>query len=199
MTDRCLSFCSLTLGAMLLLTSGKPLRAQAAAKESQPKFRVCNETYALCTRAKCVRHGDGYSCTCEVRTGPSAGGYTQACNPPVKVTPGTPLPSRYFPIKSMVVCSSPKGTEPRPWAWCLDMPCTVDKDTTTAKCECTKPPKEQRAEPFVFYPRKDSCDLSGCEEGIISSATVEDVQEVTEFLAHSSLKPFDIKVLCPAK
>jgi hypothetical protein len=94
--------------------------------------------------------------------------------------------ARYFPIKSYAVC-----TNDRAWAWCLDKPCIIDKDDPTkAACACTTV-KDQG--PYGVVP--DGTD-SSCTTGIISSATVQQIDQVTDFLKGSSeLKPFDIKVL----
>jgi hypothetical protein len=174
MTDQ-LSLCGLTLGAMLLLANGGPLRAQGTA----PPFRVCKGTYALCTKAKCVDKGDSFfACKCDVIQGSSAGSGTQACawvptvNPPVA---GSWIPSRYHPIKSYVQCPISKPAEPRAWAFCLDSPCVVDKNKTTAECLCGK----ANGAPYVFT--TDKYNPAGCEENI-SSATVDAVNQITEFL-----------------
>ena len=157
MTEQCLSFCRLTLGAMLFLTNGMPLRAQAAPKCASPanpivgSFLVCDATYALCTTATCEPiKGGGYSCGCNVMQGPSAGSSDpkSACSklPHGTPTAGMQIPSRYYPIRSYVSCPISKREEPRGWAMCLDAPCVVDTNTSTARCTC----KKQTAEPYVF-------------------------------------------------
>jgi hypothetical protein len=205
MMERCLSFCCVTLGAMLLLTSGKPLRAQAApapttttttrGQPESPAFLVCKGTYALCTKAKCEDKGDFFSCECDVKQGLSAGSSKQACSwvPPVEPAPGLWIPSRYYPVESYVVCPISKREEHRTWAFCLDSPCMVDKDPLKAQCICGK----SKLEPYVFV--TDYYHLSGCESEIISSATVGDIQQITQFLEKTPLKPPHIKVLEPPK
>jgi hypothetical protein len=50
---------------------------------------------------------------------------------------------------------------------------------------------------YVFV--TDHYSLAGCESEIISSATVEGVEQITEFLKTSPLQSFPIKVLEPEK
>jgi hypothetical protein len=50
---------------------------------------------------------------------------------------------------------------------------------------------------YVFV--ADHYHLAGRESGIISSATVEGVEQITEFLKTSHLRPCPIKVLEPGK
>src|ERR1700678_2320504 len=86
-------------------------------------FTACKSTYALCTTALCTPvpgKKDVVSCRCNVKTGYSAG--TQACQDIKKTSKGEIIYSRYYPIKSYAVCSNN-----RPWGWCLDSPCTIDK------------------------------------------------------------------------
>jgi hypothetical protein len=103
-------------------------KAAAAAKP----FTVCKATYALCTRAKCRKKGNGYDCTCVVRTGWSAG--TQSCASIRRMEEAHQIPSRYHPIRSFVTC---KGGPARPWAFCLDSKCTASLDGKHAHCTCS--------------------------------------------------------------
>jgi hypothetical protein len=75
---------------------------------------------------------------------------------------------------------------------CLDKFCTVDKDDPTkASCACTTVEDEG---PYVIV--TDSYTDRTCTTGIISSATVAQITQVTDFLRKSSkLKPFNIKLL----
>jgi hypothetical protein len=154
----------------------------------QTDFKVCKSTYALCTTTPCApvagtKHT--VSCACEVKTGYSAG--LEACQEPTDTSEGKQIHSRYFPVKSYAVCGND-----RPWAWCLDRPCTIDKDDPTkAACACTSV-KDQG--PYVIV--TETYTDSTCTTGIISSATVDQITQVTDFLKkNSDLKPFDIKVL----
>jgi hypothetical protein len=153
-------------------------------------FTMCKSTYALCTTAACTPvagEDDALSCACEVRTGYSAG--QESCDDLAKHSDGAQLRSRYYPVKSYVVCSND-----RPWAWCLDKPCAIDKsDPTRANCACTTA-KDQG--PYVIVGETDT--PATCTTGIISSATVKGITEITDFLKTTSeIKPFPIKVVTP--
>lgn len=152
--------------------------------------------YALCTTAKCTPKDGGFSCRCDVQQGLSAGSSAEGCpfEPVIKPAGGVSIKSRYYPIRSYVPCSTPEGKEPRGWAFCLDAPCVIDsKNLSKAECSCTK----SNAEPYVFVTKHYS--TAGCDSEFISSATVSDVQGITEFLKTSPLKPFPIVVLTPPK
>jgi hypothetical protein len=96
-------------------------------------FKVCKSKFALCTVAWCdpiPGNGKQVSCHCTVNTGYSAG--QEPCQT-VKETPeGQQVRSRYSPVKSYAICSND-----RPWAWCLDKPCIIDKNNPeAAACAC---------------------------------------------------------------
>jgi len=158
----------------------------------QPDFTLCKSTYALCTTAPCTLvagQKDTVSCACDVKTGYSAG--TEPCQGKVETAKGTQVRSRYYPVKSYAVC-----TNDRPWTWCLDKPCIIDKnDPTKAACACTSVKEEGN---YVIVTSKYAA--STCTTGIISSATVTQIDQVTDFLKKSSqLKPFGINVLSSPK
>jgi hypothetical protein len=90
-------------------------------------------------------------------------------------------------VKSYAICDND-----RPWAWCLDKPCIMDKDDPAkASCLCTTV-KDQG--PYVIV--TDTYTDTTCTTGIISSATVKQDQQITDFLkTNKDLKPFDVKVL----
>ena len=162
-----------------------PLNGVSADDETD--FTVCKSTYALCTTASCIRVAgtkDTVACSCEVKIGYSLG--SESCQDPDQTSSGS-IKSRYFPVKSYAVCRNN-----RPWAWCLDKPCTVDKDDPTkASCTCTSVKDKG---PYVIV--TDSYTDKTCTTGIISSATVAQVTQVTDFLKKSTkLKPFNIEVL----
>ncbi len=94
-------------------------------------------------------------------------------------------------MKSYAICGND-----RPWAWCLDKPCAIDKDDPTkASCACTSV-KDQG--PYVIV--TDTYSDKSCTTGIISSATVDQITQVIDFLkTNADLKPFDIKVLNSGK
>jgi hypothetical protein len=173
---------------LLALTALIAIPVSSGHSADQPGFTLCKSTYALCTTAPCTPVAgtkDTVSCTCEVKTGYSAG--QKACQGVTKSSEGEQVRSRYYPVKSYAVC-----TNDRPWAWCLDKPCIVDKnDPSKATCACTSV-KDQGSYVIVTptYAR------STCTTGIISSATVTQITQVTDFLKTSTeLKPFDIEVL----
>jgi hypothetical protein len=176
------------LNCLLLLAALAVAPAGARAADAAPDFKLCESTYALCTTAPCTKVAgtkDTVSCACEVKTGYSAG--QEACQGVTETSKGKEVRSRYFPVKSYAVCSND-----RDWAWCLDKPCIIDKDDPTkASCACTAVNKQG---PYVIV--TDTETPTTCTSGIISSATVTQITQITDFLKRSSeLKPFDIKVL----
>jgi hypothetical protein len=168
---------------LLMLLSSATAFAQA------PAFKVCKSTYALCTTAMCSAIPGStteVSCACDVKTGFSLG--AQECTNATTAKEGDAIASRYFPIKSFVACSNE-----RQWANCLDAPCTraVGAASSSANCTCTL---AQGSAPYVITTDKYTADT--CTSGIISSATVDSVIEVTQYLETSKeLPPYDFKVL----
>ncbi|MGH6811556.1 MAG: hypothetical protein ACREDM_04175 [Methylocella sp.] len=159
--------------ALSLFAVSSLLAASGNAAAGQTSFKLCKSTYALCTSAECtsVPGKEGtVSCTCDVKTGWSAG--QERCQEK-EASEGKELRSRYFPVKSVAVCSND-----RPWAWCLDKPCIVDKNAPTkAACACTVV-KDQG--PYVIG--AETYNEKICTTGIISSATVTQITQVTDFL-----------------
>jgi hypothetical protein len=159
-------------------------------EEQQPNFKLCQSTYALCTTAPCTPvegKAKTVTCACEVKTGYSLG--QEDCQKVEDTAEGRQIRSRYYPVKSYAVC-----TNDRPWAWCLDKPCTIDKDDPSrASCLCGTV-KEQG--PYVIV--TETYTDTTCTTGIISSATVKDATAATDFLkTNKDLKPFEVKVLNP--
>ncbi|MEO6689986.1 MAG: hypothetical protein ABIS07_13635, partial [Dokdonella sp.] len=144
---------------------------------------------ALCTTATCSAIAGStteVSCACDVKTGFSLG--AQECTNAAAAKQGDSIASRYFPIRSFVACSNE-----RPWANCLDAPCTVAEGSAagSANCTCTL---AHGSAPYVITTGKYTADT--CTSGIISSATVDSVLDVTHFLETSTeLPPYDFKVL----
>jgi hypothetical protein len=160
----------------------------ALASLAADDFVVCQSTYALCTGAKCAPvpgKKDTVSCSCDVKSGYSVG--QQPCQEVKQTGEGQQIKSRYFPIKSYQACSNS-----RPWAWCLDKECVVDKkDPSKAECACTLV-KDQGTWVIVT----DTYHKSACTTGIVSSATVTQDHEITDFLKDNDLlKPFPVTVL----
>jgi hypothetical protein len=160
-----------------------------AATAAGPDFIVCKSTYALCTTAACSPipgQKDVVSCQCNVENDYSAG--LKPCNEK-KTAKGLQVRSRYHPISSYARCSNS-----RPWAWCLDAPCTVDKDNPSqASCACSVVSNQGD---YVVVNSDGQYNESSCTTGVYSSATIVELDQVTDFLkTHDSpLHPVDIKV-----
>jgi hypothetical protein len=73
----------------------------------------------------------------------------------------------------------------RPWAWCLDSPCVVDADTSTATCLCTQ--VASTVQPYVVI--QDHYDDATCTTDVWSSATVDSVLQISGFLQGSRELP----------
>ncbi|MBV8186788.1 MAG: hypothetical protein JOY64_35960 [Alphaproteobacteria bacterium] len=152
------------------------------------QLKVCESTFALCTIAHCdpIPGSDKeVMCHCTVNTGVSAG--AEACTGVQDTPQGKLLHSRYYPVKSYAVCSNN-----RPWAWCLDKPCLVDKNNPeAADCKCDVV-KDLGAYVIVTGQYTDAT----CTTGVISSATVPQIDQATQSLKASKLiEPFPIQVL----
>ncbi|HSB59614.1 MAG TPA: hypothetical protein VLD66_08445 [Methyloceanibacter sp.] len=176
------------LSTLFLLMALSVSMAGVVKAGDQTDFKLCQSTYALCTTAPCTPiegTKDTVACACAVETGYSAG--LEACQDPTDTAEGKQIRSRYFPVKSYAVCSND-----RPWAWCLDKPCIIDKDDPSkATCTCTSVSRQG-----LYVIVTDAYTPTTCTTGIISSATVTQITQVTDFLKGSGeLKPFDIKVL----
>jgi hypothetical protein len=152
-------------------------------------FKVCKSEFALCTIAPCDAipgNDKQVACHCTVNRGYSAG--QQPCQG-VKNTPnGEQIRSRYYPVHSYAVCSND-----RPWAWCLDKPCMVDRNNpqaATCTCDLVK-----NLGDYVIVTSEYTAHT--CTAGVISSATVKQITQVTDYLKANSktLAPFDIEVL----
>ena len=116
------------LPALILLTICILMATGCSEDETKVSYIVCESTYALCTTAKCTSIEEGQEtvlCDCEVKTGYSVG--STPCHEPIETPEGKQVVSRYFPIKSFAFC-----TNERPWAWCYDRPCIVDKSDDIA-------------------------------------------------------------------
>ncbi len=153
-------------------------------------FKVCKSTFALCTIAPCdpmPGNDKQVACHCTVNNGYSAG--QQPCQG-VKDTPeGQQIRSRYYPVHSYAVCSNE-----RPWAWCLDKPCVIDKNNPQAAL-CTCDAVKNLGDYIIVTSKYDPA--ATCTTGVISSATVAQSTQITNYLKSQSkaLKPFNIEVL----
>lgn len=176
---------AIVFGVVAALRGAPPAQAQA--------FKVCKSTFALCTIARCdpiPGNAKEVACHCTVNNGYSAG--QEPCQGIKQTAEGQQIRSRYYPVKSYAVCSND-----RPWAWCLDKPCTIDKNNPqAATCTC------DAVKNLGDYIIVTSADTAGtCTTGVISSATVQQSTQVTDFLKTKtkSLTPFPIQVLNQSK
>ena len=182
----CFSSRVLRCGAVLAVVGGL-MPALGVTGQAQD-LKVCKSTFALCTIAPCDAipgNDKQVSCHCTVNNGYSAG--AESCSG-VKATPdGQQIHSRYYPVKSYAVCSND-----RPWAWCLDKPCIIDKNNPeTAACTCDVV-KELGAYVIVT----SNYTSATCTTGLISSATVPQIDQATASLKKAKvLMPFPIQVL----
>lgn len=172
---------------MLLITAISALVSINAFAETKHSFVACEGKFALCTTALCkpTDKPDIVSCACEVKTGFSAG--WTACKAPETTEEGEKIFSRYSPIKSYVSCHNS-----RPWAWCLDKACIVDKNNPSkANCLCYS---VKNLGTYVVV--TDQATPTTCTTGFYSSATDDQVQEITDFLkTQPQLQPYPIKVI----
>jgi hypothetical protein len=176
-------FSLVTLSAADAATS-----APSSVPASSIKFTMCKSTYALCTTAACVPiagQKGNLNCPCSVHTGYSGG--VKACQAVQHTAAGDLVYSRYYPVKAYAECSND-----RPWAWCLDVPCLIDKkDPSKANCTCTVTKNQN---PYVIV--TDHYTAKTCSTGIISSATVSGITQISNFIqAQKLIPPFTIKVL----
>ncbi len=187
--------------ACLILAGLQPLGAAQAPSTTPPAplipastFYACRMTYALCTFSACeavVIIGDKATstCNCKVITdGWSVGAKDCKADKP----DGTQVKSRYFPIRTYARC-----TNKRPWAMCLDSDCTLDKnDKTKAACNCSV---KRDVGDYLVEPDSPG-NPSQCDTGIISSATVVDLDTISDFLQKQDKMPvYDMLVVNPQK
>ena len=162
--------------------------AASSVPAGSSSFTMCKSTYALCTTAACVPiagQKGNLNCPCSVHTGYSGG--VKACKAVAHTAAGDLIYSRYYPVKAYAECSND-----RPWAWCLDVPCLIDKnDPKKANCTCTVTKNQN---PYVIV--TDHYTAKTCTTGIISSATVSGITQISNFIQEQKLiPPFTIKVL----
>jgi hypothetical protein len=173
--------------AAVVITVGMSSAFGATARAQD--FKVCKSTFALCTIARCdpiPGNDKQVACHCTVNHGYSAG--QKPCEG-IKDTPdGRQIGSRYYPVHSYAVCSND-----RPWAWCLDKPCLIDKNNPQAAsctCDLVKNLGDYVIVTTDYTP-------ATCTTGVISSATVAQTTQVTDYLKTRTklLTPFKIRVL----
>jgi hypothetical protein len=152
-------------------------------------FKVCESTFALCTIAPCdpiPGNDKQVACHCTVNHSYSAG--QQPCQGRKDTPEGQQIRSRYYPVHSYAVCSND-----RPWAWCLDKACLIDKNNPQAAlcaCDLVKNLGDYVIVTSNYTPNT-------CTTGVISSATVQQITQVTDYLKDKTraLPPFNIQVL----
>jgi uncharacterized membrane protein len=172
-----------------LVAFASALTAVSIAPAHADGFKVCNSVFALCTIAACdpIPGSDKQvACHCTVNRGYSVG--HEPCQN-VKETPdGQQIQSRYYPIKSYAVCSNDRS-----WATCLDKPCIVDKNNPEAAL-CTCDVLKNQGD-YMIVTSKYTPDT--CTAGVMSSATVQQHEQVTDYLKTKAknLPPFPTQML----
>ncbi len=151
-------------------------------KEEKRQLTLCEQTYALCTSAKCVpMPGDPSRaiCTCTVEEGKS-----MATVPCEKLKPtvdenkirtiySTFNFKQYREGKKIMQC--PGGT---PWTDCLNKTCTVDPDNPTkAICTCDV---IRSSEDWVTF--GGGCETATCGKAYFSGAPVKASEEANAFM-----------------
>jgi len=182
MKTRFAIFLTVAMASGIVSVFSAPARAQ--------DFKVCNSTFALCTIAPCdpiPGNDKQVACHCTVNHSYSAG--QEECSG-VKDTPtGQQIRSRYYPVHSYAICSND-----RPWAWCLDKPCLIDKNNPEAAlCGCDV---VKNLGDYVIVTTEDT--PATCTTGVISSATVAQITQITDYIktkAQKKLTAFNIQVL----
>jgi hypothetical protein len=172
--------CSLTTAIAFGLTVA--LSVTGLAQE----LKVCKSTFALCTIAPCdpiPGNDKQVSCHCTVNHSHSAG--AERCVGEKDTAEGQQIHSRYYPVKSYAVCANNQ-----PWAWCLDKPCIIDKNNPeAAACTCDVV-KNLGAYVIVTTDYTPAT----CTTGVISSATVPQIDQATASLKKAKvLPPFPIR------
>jgi hypothetical protein len=170
----------LVVGGGLILALGVTGQAQ--------DLKVCKSTFALCTIAPCDAipgNDKQVSCHCTVNNSYSAG--SESCSGLKATADGQQIHSRYYPVKSYAICSND-----RPWAWCLDKPCIIDKNNPeAAACTCDL---VKNLGAYVIV--TSDYTSATCTTGVISSATVKQIDQATASLKKAKvLMPFPIQVL----
>lgn len=178
-------------GILLSIALSLGLMVGFSAAARAQGFVLSKGIFALCTVAPCNAipgSGKEVACSCTVNNGYSVG---QKPGQPAKATAaGQQIRSRYYPVKSYVICDND-----RPWAWCLDKPCIISKnDPNATTCTCDE---VKNLGAYVIVTNQYT--PAACTSGIISSATVPQITQATDYLKKkgSLLTPYPIEVLSP--
>jgi hypothetical protein len=175
---------ALMLGVVATILGGPGQAQQLSAQQ----LTACNGIFALCTIAPCdpiPGNDKQVLCHCTVNRGYSAG--AEPCQRPQKIDDKQLIHSRYYPVKSYAICNND-----RPWAWCLDKPCIIDNNNPEAAA-CTCDIAKDKGDYVIVTSNYTS---ATCTTGVISSATVEQIDQATASLKRSrALPPFPIHIL----
>ncbi len=177
------------LSTSLLMVTGFSITALAQAP-AKPEFQLCKGIFALCTYSQCepimiLKTPLLLSCKCKVYKDEWSVGM-KACQGKEEIPgKGQLIRSRYYPnFTTYARCSNN-----RPWAMCLDSPCIIDKDHPE-KAQCTCPVVQGQGD-YLVEPGSDQC-----SNGPISSATVDDLDQITDFLeTRPELPPPNVTVV----
>lgn len=131
---------------------------------------VCSQEYVLCTSAPCVpdpRHPDYAICSCVVENGDSIGYKTCAQRTPQKGQFKIKRLVSTFSFKQFSTKKTMRCARGKPWASCLDAPCTVNPlSPTKAICSC----KINHDQDFVTL--GGGCDEQTCATGLWSGSMI---------------------------
>jgi hypothetical protein len=166
--------------------SSKPAPPASSSDADAPQFAYCPRAkFANCTVAKCELTTNGnFACWCfeDDRYSATAwkGSQSASC---VAATPTT-LQSRFHPITAYQECGA--AAQVQEWAWCLGVSCTPMKNpqnpnsTANVRCDCTPIPKGVSHVPYIVTTSSYAAD--NCKVQYWSSATPNDVSQITAFL-----------------
>lgn len=141
---------------------------------------ICNQTYALCSAAKCIPDPSvtgNAICSCETKKDLSVGNKSCKARKPHTDNNITYIVSTFsFKNKSDPVMSCPANTF---WTNCMDAPCTIDPmDPSKSICSC---PIVQSKQAIVTF--GGGCDTSTCENSFWSGAIPADNTQFQATLA----------------
>ena len=142
---------------------------------------------SLRRRADNGRPGDDHVCQCPVLPADSWSVGASDCE--ADKPNGVHVKSRYSPVSTYARC-----TKPRPWAMCLDSDCKINPNANpnapvTASCSCAV---MQGVGDFLY----DAAKPEQCDSGIMSSATVDDLDTITDYLqTQTQLQVHDFTVV----
>lgn len=196
---------SLAAAAITARVSGDRTVGQALAAEATPAANatpgsdiqvadmwLCNQPYALCTKAPCQLAAEGSSvatCSCLVEDGYSIG-FTACAE---RAPQGSSVISTFSTIDVTASSRSLVCPDGGLWANCLDMPCEIDaNDPSRAFCLC------QTAASGEVVTIGGDCDASTCSSVIWSANTTDSpVRAHYETAMTQAGQTFVIPPVCP--